>query len=889
MTPSGNIRGSALVTTLLVIVVLTVIVTAFLQSMSIEQRTARSYLNRYKAELAAEAGLATAINKLVEGGNATDLHYVIDAINAGTEDEKIRLTRQLPGSKALTDAPVVLASESGTVTRVQVTEERSGAPAIYRNAGYLPINDDNGEEIGRFAYWTDAASMKQNVWTAAGANRDAYPAPGDLPLIQRNGTPVPESDVTILREKRANIVTVETLNQIVPSLDPPADDFDFTRVSPIEKLTPEGHKRLNLTRLKRYIDGGEYTEDTDGDGVADFSISYPGLDTEQGPTSERFLLISQLLNEDGNFPFHEENPWGPGNLEFLLDAYPEIDPVTGDPVEARQAVANLIDYIDADFIPTTDGKPGPKISLGQADYSTSSSQRTFNSSSLEIPASAIHDPPTVLGVEAKLENGKVRGHPYINGVTVGMIFNPTGGGALLNSSRILGGVRVANPWEQAIPWKTGLGTGYIVEMQVKMTGAVLNGSNGIEMHLVNSSSGYFMNAWLAQYSGISPADFINRTIPANQAVWFPRDWASGLDLANGPYKIDQNGITFVNFGSRIEVLRLVYEDSTKGERYLVQDLTNLRELPRVWKQSPYPVQGGIYKLDGGNGIGGQTDWHLNGDPRLNFRKDAWNQVPSLSGMRSPNKVYSAPVNPHKDGQQGLVDSSEWWGPGASGHFPTSAQLFRPSPKEDEPAMLSYAELGRIALGRPWQTVRLYKDSHDPEAPNDIPLIELVELNGQLPAPENKTEQGDKIVPNWSRDDFDTSLANGLINIQSPKRASLIALFHGADHVSDTKAEELAQTVLDAPNRPYESVSDLFGEGQLVNQGTTDFEKELLAAQVVPLATLRSNRFTVYIAGEARKGGRTLSRVTLKADVELKCVRSPGGPKLYAEISNKEIL
>ncbi len=55
-------RGSSLVTTLLVIVILAIIVTAFLQSMTVERQTARSYLNRYRAELAAQAAASQSEN-----------------------------------------------------------------------------------------------------------------------------------------------------------------------------------------------------------------------------------------------------------------------------------------------------------------------------------------------------------------------------------------------------------------------------------------------------------------------------------------------------------------------------------------------------------------------------------------------------------------------------------------------------------------------------------------------------------------------------------------------------------------------------------------------------------------------------------------------------------
>lgn len=56
--------GSSLVTTLLVIVILTIIATAFLQSMTSERQSSRSYLNRYQADLATQTALNRAENLL---------------------------------------------------------------------------------------------------------------------------------------------------------------------------------------------------------------------------------------------------------------------------------------------------------------------------------------------------------------------------------------------------------------------------------------------------------------------------------------------------------------------------------------------------------------------------------------------------------------------------------------------------------------------------------------------------------------------------------------------------------------------------------------------------------------------------------------------------------
>ena len=68
--------GSALISTLLAVVVLTIIVTAFLQSMTSERRTSRSYLNQTKAVLAAESGAAEAINRLQSLLTANPYHAV---------------------------------------------------------------------------------------------------------------------------------------------------------------------------------------------------------------------------------------------------------------------------------------------------------------------------------------------------------------------------------------------------------------------------------------------------------------------------------------------------------------------------------------------------------------------------------------------------------------------------------------------------------------------------------------------------------------------------------------------------------------------------------------------------------------------------------------------
>ena len=58
-------KASALLTTLFVLVVLSTIVLAFMESTSLERKISRSIKDTYQAELAAEAGLADAAAKIV--------------------------------------------------------------------------------------------------------------------------------------------------------------------------------------------------------------------------------------------------------------------------------------------------------------------------------------------------------------------------------------------------------------------------------------------------------------------------------------------------------------------------------------------------------------------------------------------------------------------------------------------------------------------------------------------------------------------------------------------------------------------------------------------------------------------------------------------------------
>lgn len=191
--------GSALVSTLLVIVVLAIIVTAFLQSMSAERQTARSYLNREKASLAADAAQNEAINLVRElftkypdsvtwwdpdlaGKGVAGTAFSYYGTEAATDATKATANNSFyiplvsgatatsedgkAGSITLNgDEPDLNSNSSPTLSdngaRWVGAVPGTTAPTIRAPWVYLKTAD--GDEVSRFAFWIEDASFRVNV------------------------------------------------------------------------------------------------------------------------------------------------------------------------------------------------------------------------------------------------------------------------------------------------------------------------------------------------------------------------------------------------------------------------------------------------------------------------------------------------------------------------------------------------------------------------------------------------------------------------------------------------------------------------------------------------------------------------------------------------------
>ena len=204
-------KASALLTTLFVLVVLSTIVLAFMESSSLERKISRSIKDTYQAELAAEAGLAEAIGRIYE----TTRTGPYAAVYLTTNNSPYRflakrefsangtVTRRIPlfstretnfatltnfsaaflgnGSLALSDIDANGSNVTRTLSGVDVTTNINATNSTFpfglvglRNSvastnhptmpvDWIYLRNDQGKVIGRYAFWTDDECSKLDL------------------------------------------------------------------------------------------------------------------------------------------------------------------------------------------------------------------------------------------------------------------------------------------------------------------------------------------------------------------------------------------------------------------------------------------------------------------------------------------------------------------------------------------------------------------------------------------------------------------------------------------------------------------------------------------------------------------------------------------------------
>ena len=252
-------RGFALVITLIVIALLTVIVVAFSSSTSTDRLASRALMNRARAEAAAEAGLAEAVAQF---SGLKDLRFI--TMQPAQLGSAPTLQPLLPTGELNSSAPSVsLASAApagSTPERASIkVNDQIILTADWKSLLDGPATVTTSKEIARYAFFADESGSKQNIRYAstAGASRKVLAQLGEFPLV---GAPLPATDNPVPVSQRLPLtdadrklfLTPASANQFTgfPQAPLPADGYSFTTASPAVDLRPDGKPKLDLKKTE---------------------------------------------------------------------------------------------------------------------------------------------------------------------------------------------------------------------------------------------------------------------------------------------------------------------------------------------------------------------------------------------------------------------------------------------------------------------------------------------------------------------------------------------------------------------------------------------------------------------------------------------------------------
>jgi len=385
-------KASSLITTLLVLVVLSTIVVAFMQSMSVERNVARSVKNRLVAGLAADAGYAAAqlqINMVVSNNPAFVIGERSDAANFGNvlvagHCDLTNLTQMMPlisGNMALlagypTNANSnsilsYLNARTNTLPNVTVNINGSanfietGVDTNKYRAPWVYLTNSDGSTNARFAYiMLDEWARVNPRYHGAGLDRtnatNWFSGAGVLPLVTTTNGILTTNQATNARAIVASSLTPHSLAQAFAN----RSDYESKK----HLLTTDDTPSYDVIP-NSYTNGG----------LPKYDINDLATNIAYGATAQlRAENIASIIKTNlVSFASRDVGSQSEGltNTTYL-----------------NRLAASIVDYIDSDTIPTSanNGEPAGKE---LAPYAVMVAER--NTWVSETPASPAPPPVTV--------------------------------------------------------------------------------------------------------------------------------------------------------------------------------------------------------------------------------------------------------------------------------------------------------------------------------------------------------------------------------------------------------------------------------------------------------------------------------------------------------------
>jgi len=381
-------RASALITTLLVLVVLSTIVVAFMQSMSVERSVARSGTNAMQATLAAQSGIDVGLARLKRlmtdnpyhaigytnvGGQILTIlagstnytnttspltHYLISVTNSTIAPSGLNSTNSI----ALNLRASVGGGWIGSpLTNGAMTNRECRAPWVYILSNpSLPHQPDatlpnHNPHISRYAYWIEDEASKLdfrvggNSADGGGFQRTTNSSTpsdldiGALPLI--SGGPIPTNNsavntqVITFRDSLASLPIDGKAISRAPGTSSDASDnsrFYSTMASFSSDLAGTGQRRVNLNAI---VTDGFVANKVSSD-IDDIGFVITGTHIFPG------------LNNTSDNGFFHDLPATSGPMPNFGSRFYSGATVAHQAVYLKKIASNIRDYIDSDSQPT---------------------------------------------------------------------------------------------------------------------------------------------------------------------------------------------------------------------------------------------------------------------------------------------------------------------------------------------------------------------------------------------------------------------------------------------------------------------------------------------------------------------------------------------------------
>ena len=343
-------KAASLITTLLVIVVLSTIMVAFLQSMSVERLTAKSARNMLQAELAARAGLSSAIAQIV-AAVGTNSAYVTGSTNFTANHGSLVVIGQTNLIDPEQMMPLVstppelletflspewtnsLATLFAELTGTNSTDVNGRSKIIHSTnnenlyrAPWVVIASSSGERIGRFAFLVldENARLNPLLHTGAGSMTNStnwYGGPRDVSLTNASAPIMTPAEQRAVPDMSSRLLTPGSLAQAF------ATKADYDRVKHL--LTVQNNETYDVIPAT-LVHGGQPKH----------NINDLATNASNGATAE--LRANHLANIISS------------NLSSFASRDPSLRGVAQDEMRyLRRLAAGIVDYIDLDSAPTS--------------------------------------------------------------------------------------------------------------------------------------------------------------------------------------------------------------------------------------------------------------------------------------------------------------------------------------------------------------------------------------------------------------------------------------------------------------------------------------------------------------------------------------------------------